>query len=445
MTSIKAVDSTQVKLDKSVSKPIQNSIKEDDNIFAKSFRSAGMDSVADFLRDDWSANMARKMGFNDFADWIDNKPDENNIKDEGFFSNIGREMVKHPVLTLAAIVGTVFAGKSIYKALAKNKANAIPDASFPKGGVTTTATVGTVTSTTSNLTTQEVSKLVDDVPIKSLDDQISELNKTIAKGIEYERSISYKNLEIFDNISEAERMKIFNRIESSDIEKDFFLFASGSKPTFAHGNRIDMYDCLASDKLKVAELWNATEKNLLVNQKEARKVIEKNREFFALRFDMPKTSTTDDILEMISKGWKNKLADSNKYNDIRYLLEGSIENNAYYAQFYQDIRNEVKYSALTGEKCLFDRCGKDLALFKKGLKEFMETDASSYKNLPQNYKNKIHKMIDLISEEEFRLKQNGSKNLFKNDEYKLNEIKILKNLAKKLENAQKTGGKITFN
>ena len=56
--------------------------KEDDTVFARSFRNLGMERCADFFRDDWSANTARKMGLDNFADWIDNKPDENGEKDE---------------------------------------------------------------------------------------------------------------------------------------------------------------------------------------------------------------------------------------------------------------------------------------------------------------------------------------------------------------------------
>ena len=107
--------------------------------------------------------------------------------------------------------------------------------------------------------------------------------------------------------------------------------------------------------------------------------------------------------------------------------------------------NKEKNYFVTGDTKLFQKAGNDLKLFKKLLKEFIETDESSYKNLTTSHKNKVLKMIDSITEKEFKTIHSNPKNLFVNEDVKQNNLEMLKNLANKLENAQKTGGKVPFN
>ena len=106
MGKIEAINSqeTAQKLNNTISHKVI--IKEDDNIFATLACKSGMDGIASFLSDDWSANMARKIGWSDFADWIDNKEAIENpqkAKSESFISKSLRTMVKHPILTIASI------------------------------------------------------------------------------------------------------------------------------------------------------------------------------------------------------------------------------------------------------------------------------------------------------------------------------------------------------
>lgn len=433
MTTINATNSKTINVEKNSKKIEQNMVK-DDNIFANYARKAGMDGFANFLSDDWSANMARKMGFNDFADWIDNKPDENNKKDDGFFSNLGREMVKHPIITITAIVGTVIAGKSIYEALAKNKANAIPKDSMPTEAISATAGTNTVAKA------PEITKVADNIPLKSLDDQISEAETIIQKEMLRQREIGYKDFEILAKLPENERNRIATIIELHKKEKDFMLFASGNKPGIFIGKDVESFDCLRNSKIGVAEfLMREKDANLLLNKAKTKKLVDQYKKFFIQRFEMPETTTTDEIVEMLSKGWNNKLIKQDKFADVRSFLNGSIEKNAIYSQIYQDMFNANKYRHITGNKNISDLAGNDLNKFKELLKEFVNSEKSSYKNLSQDLKQRVYDVIDSIGETEFQYKNLGIEYLFRGDEHKRNKLKALKNLAEKIEFAHKNG------
>ena len=223
-------------------------------------------------------------------------------------------------------------------------------------------------------------------------------------------------------------------------EKDFMLFASGNKPGIFIGKDVESFDCLRNSKIGVAEfLMREKDANLLLNKAKTKKLVDQYKKFFIQRFEMPETTTTDEIVEMLSKGWNNKLIKQDKFADVRSFLNGSIEKNAIYSQIYQDMFNANKYRHITGNKNIADLAGNDLNKFKELLKEFVNSEKSSYKNLSQDLKQRVYDVIDSIGETEFQYKNLGIEYLFRGDEHKRNKLKALKNLAEKIELAHKNG------
>lgn len=420
-------------------------IKEGDTVFARSFRNLGMERCADFFRDDWSANTARKMGFENFADWIDNKPDENGVTKDGVLSNLAREMVKHPVITIGAIVGTVFAGKAIYNAISKNKANTLANVTVNAGDATSTIASSTLKTPPK---IQEITSVVEEVPLKSLDDQLSELRLEAGQGFIYEKSNRFKNLEIFDNLSEADRRRILSIAEYREKEWEFLFFASGDKPALLLGKSTNVFDGLANSKIAVVKgIGNADDTILLVNRSKAREIIKKNRLFFVDKFEMSKTTTVDEILDIICSGnlKKNKLYEAQNFQDLLELLNGSIEENAIFKQISQDLFTAEKYLQGYNVKKVYDESKNGLDALKNALKKFINSDKSVYKNLSMDSKQKVINAIDSMTEDELKRIYLRNNKLFLTDEYKQNEINILKSFVKKLKDVIERGEKLKFN
>ena len=418
--------------------------KEDDTVFARSFRNIGMERCADFFRDDWSANTARKMGLDNFADWIDNKPDENGEKDEGVLSNFARKMVKHPFLTISLIVGTAFAGKAIYNSVAKNKANIVANAT-PKTVGTTGATRATVVSAIdSSPRPPQVPKIIENLSSKPINEQIDELTKIVAKGLNHERNIEYKDLEIFENLTLEQRRSVISMLQYQTAEKEFLSFATGNQSIFFLGGDWGKYSYLDGVKIKATTLMGQKRPNFLINTKKAREIIDKNREFIIHRFNMTANTTTDEILSTFCGNINNRLNNRNQFADIIELLCGATEKNAIYSQIYQDLSNAEKYIAARNLNTysVYNEAKKGFEAYKTALKKFISSDKSSYKNMPEKFKQKVLDIIDSLKEQDYEYRALGAKDFFNNEEYLEKKLKVLKDMAIKLINAETYGAKI---
>jgi hypothetical protein len=443
MTTIKTVDFKQQTTTSSNIK--QRKIKEDDNIFASYARKAGMENFADFLRDDWTANMARKAGNVKFADWLENKPNEDSTKsyNDGFFSNFAREMIKHPVITITAIAGAIFAGRGIHKALTKAPANAVT--------TTTAATATTTTATTATATTAANTIAETKVAVKPISEQIDGFNKTIDNYIHTKGKDSLKDFEIFEKLTPQEQEKIWNYISHDKVhrEKELLLFASGNKPATLEGYgsyTADLFDCLQKNKaVHVAEYFDTDNFNLLMNVDATKKVIGQNQAFFISRLDLPANSTVDDIFNTIKKGYGNRMSDPNKFLDIKQLLQGNTKENAYYLQMVEDIRNieKTKYFE-AGYQTFSERSNEGIDIFKQILKEKLNLESSSYKNMPESFRKELTQIIDNIRPEDYNRRILYKDCLILNDEYYNKQLTMLQNLAQRIKEAELTGAKISL-
>ena len=436
MTTVQTIDFKQKPTTSSSIE--QKRIKDDDNIFASYARKAGMENFADFLRDDWTANMARKAGSDKFADWLENKPDENGNKkyNDGFFSNLARGMINHPVLTITAIAGTIFAGKAIHKAITQKSV-----APITKSTVATTApTASVVTSTT---TTNTVTK--------TINEQIGDLNKVIDEYISKNGKNGLKNFEIFENLTPLEQERIWNYISHEKVhrEKEILLFASGNKPATLEGfgsYTADLFDGLQKNKsLYIAEYFDNNNFNLLMNVDATKKVIEQNQTFFINRLGLSENSTVDEIFNTIKKGYGNNMADPNKFFDIKQLLQGNTKENAYYLQMVEDIRNveKTKYFE-AGYRSFLNRSNEGIDVFKQILKEKLDIKTSSYANMPKSFRDELIKIIDNIRPEDYERRILYKDNLILNNEFYQKQLKALQNLVEKIKAAELTGRKIPF-
>ena len=429
----------------------QTRIKEDDNIFAKCAQKAGMGNFASFLSDDWTANMARKAGNDKFADWIENKPNEDGSKNynDGFFSNLAREIVKHPIITIASIAGAIFAGRGIYKALSKASTNTAAIATTAGTGAATSAATTTAASTAvSTATVAEQATTV----TKSISEQIDDLNKTIDNYIYRKGKDSLKEFEMFEKLTPYEHEQIWNYISHDKVhrEKELLLFASGNKPATLEGYSsytADIFDELQKNKsLYISEYFDKDHFNLLMNVDATKKVIGQNQAFFISRLGLPANSTVDDIFNTVKKGYGNKMSDPSKFLDIKQLLQGNTKENAYYLQMAEDIRNveKTKYFE-AGYQTFLERSDKGIDVFKQVLKEKLNLETSSYKNMPESFKKELVQIIDNIRPEDYRRRILNKDCLILNDEYNEKQLKALQNLAQKIKEAELTGGKIRFN
>lgn len=451
MTTVQTIDLKTQNMQYPSCDTKQARVKEDDNIFASYARKAGMEKFADFLRDDWTATMARKSGNDKFADWIENKPNEDGTKNynDGFFSNLAREVVKHPIITIASIAGAIFAGRGIYKALSKTSAKVATTTAAATTASTSVATtaVSTAVSTTTAATTAEQAATV----TKSISEQIDDLNKTINNYIHTKGKDSLKDFEIFENLTPQEQEKIWNYVSYGKVhrEKELLLFASGNKPATLEGfgsYTADLFDGLQKNKsLYIAEYFDNNNFNLLMNVDATKKVIEQNQTFFINRLGLSGNSTVDEIFNTIKKGYDNNMADPNKFFDIKQLLQGNTKENAYYLQMVEDIRNveKTKYFE-AGYRSFLNRSNEGIDVFKQILKEKLDIKTSSYANMPKSFRDELIKIIDNIRPEDYERRILYKDNLILNNEFYQKQLKALQNLAQKIKEAELTGSKISL-
>ena len=384
--------------------------KDGDSIFAHTARKVGMDSFADFLRDDWSAKMARKLGCDKFADWIENKEE----KESTGFEKVARAAVKHPVLTIAAVALSIYGGKQLYKTLNKSKI---------------------VTPTPTPVPQEAVVPKIDEIP-----HDIDSLNKMIEEGLEYERNLHYKNLEIFKNSTDKERELMLTYFRSTKKEKDLLLFASGNKPSMVEGITSfnhDIFDSLRSDSVRVAEFFTNSEGNFVFNNDSVRNIVKENLQFFQARLGLPETTTAEEVFHMITKSTGSCLGDKLKYADLRSLILGYTKKDAHFAQLRADMQR------FYGMK-FYDVYRSDYEGLKTALRNMAKGDITVYKTMSPEFKTELLREIDSLSEKAYRNLIEEPNHVFQDAEYDKKLLEGLRNLALKLKQAQNNNATIGF-
>ena len=430
MTVVSEVHNAVVVPESQSQEKADTSKKDGDSIFACAARKAGMDGLADFLRDDWTAKMARKAGNDKLANWIEGKDENGNDKECGFFENIARTAVKHPVLTIAAMALSIYGGRQLYKKLAGNTQTVAAESAQ-----TIAQPVAPVTPVT-----PVVPESVATLSIESIPNDIESVNRIIEEGLEYERSIHFRNLEIFQNATDKERELMLTYFRSTNKEKELLLFASGNKPALLEGIphlNDDVFDALRSDSVSVAEFFTNSEGNLIINNKEVGKIINENLPFFRQRLGLSETTTADEIFKCIKKSYANCLKNNSQYADLRALLLGYTKYDAYHAQLVQDLRHVAKdnfYQIYRG----------DIGTYKETLKRLILDEKLTYGNMSPEFKTDLIKKIESLSTSAFRNFLNESIHVFPNAEYDRQQLEALRDLALKLRRAQTEGAMIGF-
>lgn len=405
-------------------------LQDDDNIFALAARNNGMEKLANFLSNDWSANTARKAGFNKFANWLDNKTEDGKeLNDKGFFSNLVREAIKHPIVTVATVATTIFLGKKLGNILKKN--------------INTKKAIDTANKTVVN-TAPSVTSASLVSPVSNPNLTPAQLQKIVDEGLAYEQKINFSNLEILKDLSPAERQRLLNHFQYPVQQERLLSFASGASPAMLEVSLVDnIFDVLRSPSVKVVETFDKEVGTLILNSSASKKIIKANKLFFAQRLGLPETASVEQIFSIISKSSTSPFTDTQKYSDLLHLLTGSLKKNATYAQLLQDIDIAEKYKRFDASYVsFFKKSAKGLDSFKQALMDILKSPKSSYSEMPQSFKDEVMKMIDSITLEEYARRLGKPSRFFQDTKYRVQKYEALKLLATKLDNARKTGSSI---
>ena len=398
--------------------------KDGDSIFACAVRKTGMDGLADFLRDDWTANMARKAGNDKFANWIEGKDADGNDKECGFLENIARTAVKHPILTIATIALSIYAGRQLYKSFAG------------KAQVAATESAAMVAKPSSPV----VSETMAVAATETIPNDIESVNRIIEEGLEYERGIHFKNLEIFQNATDKERELMLTYFRSTKKEKDLLLFASGNKPAMLEGIphlNDDIFDALRSDSVSVAEFFTNSEGNLIINNKEVGKIINENLPFFRQRLGLPETTTAEEIFKHVKKTYANCLKNNSQYADLRALLLGHTKYDACHAQLVQDLRRMYTEG-------FYDIYRGNFEEYKEVIKKLVTSEKYTYGKMSPEFQADLIKKIDSLTLSAYRNFLEEPIHVFSDAAYDKRQLEALRDLALKLRRAQTEGAMIGF-
>lgn len=406
-----------------------NLIKENDNIFANYVRKKGMDGIANFLSDDWSENMARKAGWDDFADWIANKDTiENPDKKEGFISKSLRTMVKHPVLTIVSIATIAFCGAKLYNHF--NKA---------------TQTVATTASVADDVVkVSQPSKPVAAPPpkLEMTPENIEKLEAKINQGIAYEKGIEFSNIEILKDLPENQRKKIVSHLHYNfEDSKNFLYFATGETPATLqciNSNIDDLYIALQNADIEVNSLFRDKGGEILVNRKAVNKIITDNSDFFKLRLGLPVESTVNDIeKKLFCNAYSSPLRSKDKYVDLMELILGNDIDDARHIQIVRDIKRQFDMFFYPGK-------ASSLEEYKALLKKSLARKDSSYSMMEQSFIAELIEKIDSFPEDTFKRIVTEPIEVFQNPKSEQIEFQRMVRLAEKLERAQKYGTNLSF-
>lgn len=412
------------------SEAVASSEKNNKGIFeeAKSAKGQELQSVS-FFSEDWSASVARKLGMNDFADWIDNKEAEENpekAKKEGIISKSLRAMVKHPVITALSIATVIVGGRALYKYV-QNPSN------FPLAGPVNTKQVAP--------TSQVMTEVAKKTPkLECTPENMKILRERVASGIEYQRSINYADFEALKNMPEEKRKSLLNFLEFyPEKGSELLAFLAGEKPALLEGTTcysINTFMGLRTDDLIVSSFFRDEKGCFLMNKKSVSKILSTNKEFFQQRLGLPVNCTLEDIERLIYRSSGSPLKEEGVYEDLIQLILGQNKYNAYHAQIVKDI----KAKSLVFHPCYI----KDVDEYRTLLKDTIAKQSSTYYGMSQGFKDDLIKNIDRLPAESLKNFVHDYINVFKSPNAEKEEFEFLQRLAKKLEDAQLHGKPIKF-
>ena len=306
---------------------------------------------------------------------------------------------------------------------------------------TTASTSGAVAlNSTSSAPMQNV------VPKKVVKQTPDEIRTIISDGLKYEEQIGFSNLDVFKDVSPEARKKVLNHF-NFPIDKERFLnFASGSTPgLLEHPYSDDIFDALRSNAVRVIESFSDEAGTLILNKKEAEKIIAANKTLFAKRLGLSETASVKEIFDVIDKTSNSPLADPKRFSDLKQLLIGTSHKNATYSQILQDITNAEKRKRHgVGFVSFYRKSANSLDDFKQALRDGLNSPNSSYSNMTSEFKDDLLKMIDSITPEEYANRLSREANLFQDTAFVTQRYNNSQKLANKLENARLHGTNIGF-
>lgn len=267
------------------------------------------------------------------------------------------------------------------------------------------------------------------------------LEKKLIEIINYEKSIGYSNIEILQNIPEEKKRRIILYLNNHfDDAKRFISFAAGEAAgalLCVDSNYHNVFSPLENNDIDASNfIWDKGGE-LIIDRKTTEKIIKDNLEFFKIRLDLPAESTVEDVRRtLLCCAYNSPLRDVNKSADLMQLLLGNDIYDACHAQIVKDIRKSGRI--------FYAGCASNLEEYKTTLKNSVLGNNSSYKNMPQSFKDDLIEKIDSIPEEAFRNKVNEPIEFIKEPDSELEKFRSLERLVQKLENAIKHNSTIKF-
>lgn len=267
------------------------------------------------------------------------------------------------------------------------------------------------------------------------------LEKKLLEIIDYEKSINYSNIEILQSIPEEKRRRIVAYLNDHlDDTKRFITFAAGEATgalLCVDSNYHNMFSSLENKDVDTSNFVWDKGGELIVDRKASEKIIKDHLEFFKIRLGLPPEANVEDVRkELLCCAYNSPLRDKNKSADLMQLLLGNDIYDACHAQIVKDIRKSGRL--------FYAGCASNLEEYKTTLKNSVLGNNSSYKNMPQGFKDDLIKKIDLIPEDAFRSRITEPIEFIREPKSELEKFRSLERLVQKLEKAQKYGTTIKF-
>ena len=381
-----------------------------------------------FFSDDWSAYMARKLGMDDFADWIDNKEaleNPENAAEENFLSKGLRTMVKHPVLTILSVAAIVSGGRYALKSLKNAQGTQVAEAVKVKEVVPITPNQALVQKP---------------ISLEPTPENVQKITEKVFSGIYHQSSIEFADFEALNKLSKAQKESLVTYLETyTERKPEFLSFLAGERPATLEGSvccSINTFSGMRSDDLIVSAFFWDQKANLLMNKKAVKKIIATHKDFFQQRLGLPVGSTLEDIERLVFRSSGSPLAKKNVFEDLILLIQGHDKYNAIHAQIVKDIKKT---------KFLFHPCEvKDVDVYKALLKESVLSKRSTYYGMGQDFIDDVIKKIDTFPERSLRRIVAEPIEVFKTPQGERNKFQSLVRFAQDLEDAQLHGKPIQF-
>ncbi len=234
---------------------------------------------------------------------------------------------------------------------------------------------------------------------------------TISNAFETARKSCLKGLSTTKGMNFKDREKLCKPLGQTDSDV-FALVSLGEKPSMVVSEKgiaalqsinVKGFDTLLRTKRPQEQI--VTDNLFFFNRTATQEIIEKNKDFYTKRLDLPKGTTKEDIYNLLLSP-KSPLLNEKGFSDIIGMTFGYPKKNSMIYQLESNIENLTKKR-------------ENLNEYKKELKTFLRSDSSPYKNFNENFKKSLEKAIDKISKIEF------SSEIFLKDK-KLNSYPFIK-------------------